>query len=114
MGSGHILVYAFEVFMKLYISAGYNKKDISELILKNNLYGLDIDDRAVQFVIISVMLKAREYDSEIFNKTDFNSLNILSIPESSPELRQYANDIKDKEVHEIVDYLINTFEMVKK
>lgn len=110
MGSGHILVYAFEVFMKLYISAGYNKKDIPELILKNNLYGLDIDDRAGQFAIISVMLKAREYDSEIFNKIDFNSLNILSIPESSPELRQYANDIKDKEVHEIVDYLIDTFE----
>ena len=110
MGSGHILVYAFEVFMKLYISAGYNKKDIPELILKNNLYGLDIDDRAGQFAIISVMLKAREYDSEIFNKIDFNSLNILSIPESNPELRQYANDIKDKEVHEIVDYLINTFE----
>lgn len=110
MGSGHILVYAFEVFMKLYISAGYNKKDIPELILKNNLYGLDIDDRAGQFAIISVMLKAREYDSEIFNKIDFSSLNILSIPESSPELRQYANDIKDKEVREIVDYLINTFE----
>ncbi|MBP3200737.1 MAG: Eco57I restriction-modification methylase domain-containing protein [Lachnospiraceae bacterium] len=96
--------------MKLYISAGYNKKNIPELILKNNLYGLDIDDRAGQFAIISVMLKAREYDSEIFNKIDFNSLNILSIPESNPELRQYANDIKDKEVHEIVDYLINTFE----
>ena len=110
MGSGHILVYAFEVFMKLYISDGYNKKDIPELILKNNLYGLDIDDRAGQFAIISVMLKAREYDSEIFNKIDFNSLNILSIPESSPELRQYTNDIKDKGVREIVDYLINTFE----
>lgn len=110
MGSGHILVYAFEVFMKLYISAGYNKKDIPELILKNNLYGLDIDDRAGQFAIISVMLKAREYDSEIFNKIDFNSLNILSIPESNPELRQYANDIKDKEVREAVDYLIDTFE----
>lgn len=110
MGSGHILVYAFEVFMKLYISAGYNKKDIPELILKNNLYGLDIDDRAGQFAIISVMLKAREYDSEIFNKIDFNSLNILSIPESNPELRQYANDIIDKEVREIVDYLIDTFE----
>ena len=110
MGSGHILVYAFEVFMKLYISAGYNKKDIPELILKNNLYGLDIDDRAGQFAIISVMLKAREYDSEIFNKIDFNSLNILSIPESNPELRQYANDINDKEVRDIADYLINTFE----
>ena len=110
MGSGHILVYAFEIFMKLYISAGYNKRDIPELILKNNLYGLDIDDRAGQFAIISVMLKAREYDSEIFNKIDFSSLNILSIPESNPELRQYANDIKDKEVHEIVDYRIDTFE----
>ena len=110
MGSGHILVYAFEVFMKLYISAGYNKKDIPELILKNNLYGLDIDDRAGQFAIISVMLKAREYDSEIFNKIDFNSLNILSISESNIELTQHINTIKDKEVREMVDYLINTFE----
>ena len=49
-------------------------------------------------------------DSEIFNKTDFNSLNILSILESNPELRKYANGIKGKEVREIVDYLINTFE----
>ena len=45
-GSGHILVYAFEIFYKIYLKQGYNKRDIPELILKNNLYGLDIDDRA--------------------------------------------------------------------
>ena len=67
-GSGHILVYAFEVFYQIYLKSGYNKNNIPEMILKNNLYGLDIDDRAGQLSILSVILKAREYDKNIFNK----------------------------------------------
>ncbi|WP_207669807.1 BREX-1 system adenine-specific DNA-methyltransferase PglX, partial [Anaerofustis stercorihominis] len=81
-GSGHILVYAFEVFYQMYLKSGFNKKDIPELILKNNLFGLDIDDRAGQLSILSVILKAREYDKEIFNKDIVQNLNIISIQES--------------------------------
>lgn len=81
-GSGHILVYAFEVFYQIYLSAGYNKKDIPELILKNNIYGLDIDDRAGQLSVLALLLKSREYDKDIFNKEIVSNLNILSLQES--------------------------------
>lgn len=82
-GSGHILVYAFEVLFQIYQSVGYNKKDIPMLILENNLFGLDIDDRAGQLSVLSVLLKAREYDKDIFNKKTIQDLKILSIQESS-------------------------------
>ena len=81
-GSGHILVYAFEVLFNIYKSCGYNSKEIPSLILKNNLYGLDIDDRAGQLSILSVLLKAREYDRTIFNNDITKSINIISIQES--------------------------------
>ena len=67
-GSGHILVYMFEVLFQIYESYGYSKKNIAELILKNNLYGLDIDDRAGQLSELSVLLKAREYEKIFFVK----------------------------------------------
>jgi type II restriction/modification system DNA methylase subunit YeeA len=79
MGSGHILVYAFEVLSEIYRSAGYSEKEIPKLILTKNLYGLDIDDRAGQLAGFALMMKAREYDSEIF-KEDFQ-LNLCSIQE---------------------------------
>lgn len=82
MGSGHILVYMFEVLYQIYESYGYSKNDIAKLILENNLYGLDIDDRAGQLSILSVLLKAREYDKQIFNKNISQTLNIMSLQES--------------------------------
>ena len=82
-GSGHILVYAFEVFYQMYVEAGFNKNDIAKLILENNLYGLDIDDRAKQLSILSIILKAREYDKNIFKKIDDKSIKIMSIPETN-------------------------------
>ena len=82
-GSGHILVYAFEMFYQIYESVGFNKNEIAERILKNNLYGLDIDNRAGQLSALSVILKAREYDRNIFNKNIVSNLNILSIQESN-------------------------------
>ncbi|HHY00469.1 MAG TPA: BREX-1 system adenine-specific DNA-methyltransferase PglX, partial [Methanothermobacter sp.] len=62
MGSGHILVYAFEVLMQIYTSSGYSERDAAESILKNNLYGLDIDDRAYQLAYFAVMMKGRSYN----------------------------------------------------
>ena len=68
MGSGHILVYAFDVLMQLYEDAGYSQRDAAQSILQNNLYGLDIDDRAAQLAYFAVMMKARQYDRRIFSR----------------------------------------------
>lgn len=94
-GSGHILVYAFELFYQMYEEAGYNKKDIASLILEKNIYGLDIDDRAGQLSILSIVLKAREYDKNIFNNSIIKDLNILSIQESR-SLDEFAIDSLDE------------------
>ena len=66
MGSGHILVYAFDVLMQIYEASGYSQRDAAQSILENNLYGLDIDDRAAQLAYFAVMMKARQYDRRIF------------------------------------------------
>jgi hypothetical protein len=67
MGSGHILVYAFDVLMQIYEGEGYNPRDAAKLILEKNLYGLDIDRRAYQLAYFSLMMKARQYNRRILN-----------------------------------------------
>ena len=68
MGSGHILVYAFDVLMQMYENDGYSQRDAAQCILENNLFGLDIDDRAAQLAYFAVMMKARLYDRRIFSR----------------------------------------------
>lgn len=68
MGSGHILVYAFDVLMQIYTAAGWDQREAAQSILKNNLYGLDIDDRAAQLAYFAVMMKARQYDRRFLNR----------------------------------------------
>lgn len=68
MGSGHILVYAFDVLMQIYDTCGYDKRDAVQSILTHNLYGLDIDDRAAQLAYFAVMMKARQYERRIFGR----------------------------------------------
>lgn len=68
MGSGHILVYAFDVLMRMYENDGYSQRDAAQCILENNLYGLDIDERAAQLAYFAVMMKARQYDRRIFSR----------------------------------------------
>ena len=68
MGSGHILVYAFDVLMQIYESEGWSQRDAAQSILEHNLYGLDIDDRAAQLAYFAVMMKARQYDRRIFTR----------------------------------------------
>lgn len=65
MGSGHILVYAFDVLMQIYTSEGYSERDAAQLILEKNLYGLEIDRRAYQLAYFAVMMKARQYNRRI-------------------------------------------------
>ena len=67
-GSGHILVYMFDVLMKIYESYGYTIREAVASIVENNLYGLDIDDRAAQLAYFAVMMKARQYDRRFFNR----------------------------------------------
>ena len=68
MGSGHILVYAFDVLMQIYEASGYSQRDAAQSILENNLFGLDIDDRAAQLAYFAIMMKARQYDRRIFSR----------------------------------------------
>lgn len=69
MGSGHILVYAFDVLMQMYENDGYSQRDAAHCILEHNLFGLDIDERAAQLAYFAVMMKARQYDRRIFSRS---------------------------------------------
>ena len=68
MGSGHILCYLFDVLVKIYESYGYSTREAAGNIVKKNLWGLDIDDRASQLAYFAVMMKARQYDSRFFKR----------------------------------------------
>ena len=81
MGSGHILVYAFDVLMQIYESVGYSQRDAAKSILEHNLYGLDIDDRAYQLAYFAVMMKARQYNRRILNGE--NTCHVYAIQESN-------------------------------
>ena len=68
MGSGHILCYMFDVLVKIYEDYGYTARDAASSIVKNNLWGLDIDERAAQLSNFAVMMKARQYDRRFFSR----------------------------------------------
>lgn len=80
-GSGHILVYAFDVFYAMYLEKGYIPHEIPKLILEKNLFGLDIDDRAAQLASFAVMMKAREKSRRVFGQEI--KPNIFAIQESN-------------------------------
>jgi type II restriction/modification system DNA methylase subunit YeeA len=115
MGSGHILVYAFDVLYDIYKSAGYSERDIPRLILENNLYGLDIDDRAAQLAYFAVMMKARSKSRRIFREKV--NVNVCAIQESNgfpKEAIDYLVNPEETEIEkrihrEDVEYLINAF-----
>ena len=87
MGSGHILVYAFDVLMQIYESAGYSQRDAAKSILEHNIYGLDIDDRAYQLAYFAVMMKARQYNRRILNGE--MDCHVYSIQESNTVNRKH-------------------------
>ena len=87
MGSGHILVYAFDVFMQIYESYGYTQRDAARSILRNNIHGLDIDPRAYQLAYFAVMMKARQYNRRIL--TEGITPNLFGIKESN----EISNDL---------------------
>lgn len=81
MGSGHILCYMFDVLVKIYEDYGYTAREAAASILQNNLYGLDIDDRAAQLACFAVMMKARQYDRRFFSRGI--QPNVMAIEESN-------------------------------
>ena len=81
MGSGHILCYMFDVLVRIYEDYGYTAREAAASILQNNLYGLDIDDRAAQLAYFAVMMKARQYDRRFFSRGI--QPNVMAIQESN-------------------------------
>lgn len=83
-GSGHILVEVYEVLREIYLERGYRLREIPELILTKNIYGLDIDDRAAQLAGFTLMMKAREDDRRIFQRVEDGelTLNVYSLQSS--------------------------------
>lgn len=96
MGSGHILVYAFDVLMQIYESVGVSPRDAAKLILEKNIYGLDIDRRAYQLAYFSLMMKARQYNRRIF--TDGVKPQVY-YPAGYPEGEEYGSLVKVDELH---------------
>lgn len=82
-GSGHILIEAYNVLKKIYAERGYRSREIPQLILENNIYGLDIDDRAAQLSGFALLMMARQDDRRIFDREHKIRLNVLSLQESS-------------------------------
>lgn len=107
MGSGHILVYAFEVLMQIYLECGYTERDATSLILENNLFGLDIDDRAYQLAYFAVMMKARSYDRRILTR-DITP-NVYSIKESNFLADSWQKISDDEKFREIFQTVVDTF-----
>ncbi len=88
-GSGHILVYGFDLFFKIYEEEGYNPNEIPSLILKNNLFGFEIDERAAQLAGFALLMKARSYYRRFFrNPIAPNILCYQDLPLSSDEIKE--------------------------
>ena len=110
MGSGHILVYAFDVLMDIYRDSGYTDRNAAKSILENNIYGLEIDERAYHLAYFALMMKARSYNRRILSKD--TKVNILEIREPIGELKEeYDHYLGD--YAELSHYLVNVFTEAK-
>lgn len=114
MGSGHILVYAFDVLMQIYTSAGWDQREAAQSILKNNLFGLDIDDRAAQLAYFAVMMKARQYDRRLLTRgiqphiyafAESNTITTAPLHDMGITLSQDEYDTAVKQVLRLLDEL---------
>jgi len=100
MGSGHILVCFFDVLVQIYEEYGYSARESASMILQNNLYGLDLDERAAQLAEFALMMKARQYDRRIFEKgirpnvEHFQNLDISTVGIKEEELLHFIRGFK--------------------
>lgn len=108
MGSGHILVYAFDVLMEIYREAGYSDRDAALSIVENNLFGMDIDKRAYQLAYFAVMMKTRSYNRRALTKGISNN---LAVAEESNAIDKFVCNglTTDIEKNKIGEYLIKTY-----
>ena len=118
MGSGHVLVYAFEVLMQIYESVGYSQRDAARSILEKNLYGLDIDDRAYQMAYFAIMMKARQYNRRILSSK--TPCHVYSVQESNTinrnELVYFGSGLNEVEKNDAlnqIEQLLDTFKDAK-
>lgn len=110
MGSGHILVYAFDVLMDIYRDSGYTDRNAAKSILENNIYGLEIDERAYHLAYFALMMKARSYNRRILSKD--TKVNVLEIREPRGVLKEeYDHYLGD--YAELSHYLVNEFSEAK-
>ena len=108
MGSGHILVYAFDVLMEIYREVGYSDRDAALSIVENNLFGMDIDKRAYQLAYFAVMMKARSYNRRALTKGISNNLSVVE--ESNAIDKFVCNGLTmDNEQNKIGEYLVEAY-----
>ena len=114
-GSGHILVYLFDVLMQIYREDGYSERDAARCILERNLYGLDIDDRAYQLSYFAVLMKARQYDRMILKK--HIQPHVYSIQESNTvnrnQLKYFGADMNVIERNNAMNQLTGLLDTFK-
>lgn len=113
-GSGHILVYCFDLLYKMYLEKGYSQRDIATLILKNNLYGLDVDNRAAQLAYFSVMMKARSVDKQYLTRDTVQQPKVYEILDSQQLINHnYESLLKETRFSEksigIARHLVSTY-----
>lgn len=108
MGSGHILVYAFDVLMEIYREVGYSDRDAALSIVENNLFGMDIDKRAYQLAYFAIMMKARSYNRRALTKGISNNLSVV---EESNFIDKFSCDrlTTDSEQNKIGEYLVEAY-----
>ena len=110
-GSGHILAYLFDVLMQIYESYGYTTREAVASIVQNNLYGLDIDDRAAQLAYFAVMMKARQYDRRFFSRWIQPHVYAIKDSKEIGGAYQYemGNFLLDKKHQETLNYILEVF-----
>ncbi|WP_241659917.1 BREX-1 system adenine-specific DNA-methyltransferase PglX [Lacticaseibacillus rhamnosus] len=112
MGSGHILVYAFDLLIKMYTEQGYGQREAASAILAHNLYGLEIDKRAYQLAYFALMMKARQYNRRILNQPVHHNLHVFeTIDDVSNEAFEKMN--ASKESIDDLKLLVATFKQAK-
>ena len=112
-GSGHICAYMFDVLMQIYVAYGYSNRDAVTSIVENNIFGLDIDERAAQLAYFSVMMKARQYDRRFFGRGKQPHVYVI---EESNGLDPFAVDYfcrDDNQLKSAMDTLIEEMKDAK-
>ena len=114
MGSGHILVYMFDVLMQIYENYGYSAREAATSIVENNIYGLDIDTRAAQLSYFAIMMKARQYDRRFLTRgiqpnvyaiDESNGITSVQMQEMGQNLSEEEYNIAVKQAMQLVEEL---------